>query len=221
MLSITEENYLKAIYKILERTGGKDASTKIISIELGTSPASVTDMLKKLSDKELLKYEKYYGVSFTKEGQRYALDLIRKHRLWEYFLSTQLKFNWDEVHEIAEQLEHVKSEELIDRLDAFLDYPKYDPHGDPIPNKNGNFTFRSQTILSQLKEKNIEFIILGVRSHESEFLQHLDSISIQPGRKLKILDYNSFDQSYLLENEESKSLSISNKISNEILVKEL
>lgn len=221
MLSIAEENYLKAIYKILERNGGKEASTKIIASELGTSPASVTDMLKKLSDKELLNYEKYYGASFTREGQRFALDLIRKHRLWEYFLFTQLKFNWDEVHAIAEQLEHVKSDELVDRLDAFLSFPKFDPHGDPIPNKNGNFTFRSQTILSQLKEKNKEVMVLGVRSHETDFLQHLDSISIHPGKKLKILDYNSFDQTHLLENDERKTLSISNKISNEILVKEL
>lgn len=141
--------------------------------------------------------------------------------MWEYFLFTQLKFNWDEVHAIAEQLEHVKSDELVDRLDAFLSFPKFDPHGDPIPNKNGNFTFRSQTILSQLKEKNKEVMVLGVRSHETDFLQHLDSISIHPGKKLKILDYNSFDQTHLLENDERKTLSISNKISNEILVKEL
>lgn len=221
MLTISEENYLKAIYKILERTGQKEASTKIIASELGTSPASVTDMLQKLNDKQLLNYEKYYGVSFTKEGLRYALDLIRKHRLWEYFLHSQLKFSWDKVHEIAEQLEHVKSEELIDRLDEFLQYPKYDPHGDPIPNKNGNFTFRPQRILSNIIAKNTEVIVLGVRTHESQFLKHLDSLAIQPGRKLTILDYNSFDQSHLLQNDQQTTLSISNKISNEILVKEL
>ncbi|MCC6815042.1 MAG: metal-dependent transcriptional regulator [Saprospiraceae bacterium] len=221
MLSIAEENYLKAIYKILEKTGSKEASTKLIAQEMGTSSASVTDMIRKLNEKELLNYEKYYGVSFTKEGLKYSLDLIRKHRLWEYFLHTQLQFSWDKIHEIAEQLEHVKSEELIDRLDQFLDYPKYDPHGDPIPNKNGSFTFRTQFILGNLTEKNKEFIVLGVRSHDSEFLQYLDSLVIQPGRRLKILEYNAFDQSHLLQNEDHKILSISNKISNEILVKEL
>ncbi|NOT36999.1 MAG: metal-dependent transcriptional regulator [Saprospiraceae bacterium] len=221
MLSVAEENYLKAIYKILERSGVKEASTKLIASELGTSSASVTDMIKKLNEKQLLNYEKYYGVSFTKEGLRAALDLIRKHRLWEYFLHTQLKFTWDKVHEIAEQLEHVKSAELIDRLDEFLQFPKYDPHGDPIPNKNGNFTFRNQILLSQLKEKNTEVVVLGVRSHETDFLQFLDTISIQIGKKLKILNFNSYDNSHSLENEDHKTITISNKISNEILVKEL
>lgn len=221
MLTISEENYLKAIYKILERTVESNASTKQISIELGTTAASVTDMLKKLADKQLLNYEKYYGVSFAKNGQKLALELIRKHRLWEVFLYSKLQFRWDQVHEVAEQLEHIQSEELVNRLDEYLEFPKFDPHGDPIPNKNGSFTYRLQSILSQIKLKNAEVIILGVRTHEPPFLQYLDSMALQPGRKLRVISYNSFDKTHTLENEQGESLNLTNEISNEIWVKVL
>ncbi|MFN8279982.1 MAG: metal-dependent transcriptional regulator [Saprospiraceae bacterium] len=219
MLTVSEENYLKAIYKILERSGETNASTKAIASELGTSPASVTDMLRKLSEKELLNYEKYYGVSLSREGQRLALELIRKHRLWEVFLCTQLRFAWDEVHEIAEQLEHVQSDELIHRLDEFLGYPKFDPHGDPIPNKNGSFTFRQQSVLSQIRNKDSEVLILGVRTHQKPFLQYLDTMSIHPGRKLKIRQYNSFEKIHTLETEQHEIIYLGHEISSEIWVR--
>lgn len=169
MFTQAEENYLKAIYKITQNTADQTVNTKAIADELGTTSASVTDMIKKLTDKSLLSYEKYYGVSLTKEGQKMAIKLLRKHRLWEVFLHDKLGFNWDEVHDVAEQLEHIQSLLLIERLDAFLDYPKFDPHGDPIPNENGNFTYRNQVSLSSIKESGKQLIMLGVKRHHSEF----------------------------------------------------
>ena len=143
MPSNTIENYLKAIYKISEKEQ-KTVSTSAISNEMNTTSASVTDMLKRLSYKELINYKKYRGVTLTKEGNRIATNLIRKHRLWEVFLLKHLNFRWHEVHDIAEELEHIDSDDLIERLDGFLGHPKFDPHGDPIPNKDGKITLRSQ-----------------------------------------------------------------------------
>src|ERR1041385_7989387 len=138
MGSFTAENYLKAIYKLL-KTGSGKASTNEIADALKTAPASVTDMLKKLADKNLILYQRYQGVSLTSAGKKVAVDIIRKHRLWEMFLVTKLGFKWDEVHDIAEELEHIESDLLVNRLDEFLGKPRFDPHGDPIPDANGNF----------------------------------------------------------------------------------
>src|SRR3984885_5178673 len=137
MNTFTEENYLKAIYHLSHESGS--VSTNQIAAALNTKAASVTDMLKKLADKALINYEKYQGVTLTSAGQKIALHIIRKHRLWEYFLVEKLNFKWDEVHEMAEEMEHISSVELIDRLDKFMDYPKHDPHGDPIPDSDGKF----------------------------------------------------------------------------------
>jgi DtxR family Mn-dependent transcriptional regulator len=137
MPSHTEENYLKTIYKLAEAEPGQDVSTNRIAAALTTRAASVTDMLRRLAEKELLRYEKYRGVQLTPEGRRLALLTVRKHRLWEVFLVQQLGFNWDEVHEVAEELEHVQSPLLMRRLDEFLNYPTFDPHGDPIPAEDG------------------------------------------------------------------------------------
>ena len=131
MNSQTEENYLKAIFKIAENTNGK-VSTNAIAEKLNTKASSVTDMIKKLAEKQLVMYEKYQGVKLTEDGEKIAIQIIRKHRLWEYFLVNTLDFKWDEVHEIAEELEHINSDALIDKLDKFLSFPQYDPHGDPI-----------------------------------------------------------------------------------------
>src|SRR6478752_3743676 len=146
LLSLTEENYLKAIYHLSE-DGTIDVSTNAISDALNTKPASVSDMLKKLSQKEVINYIKYQGVSLTPSGRKIALQIIRKHRLWEVFLVEKLKFNWDEVHEIAEQLEHIQSNLLIERLDEFLGFPPFDPHGDPIPNERGEMKAKKHTPL--------------------------------------------------------------------------
>lgn len=219
MFTQAEENYLKAIYKITQNTADQTVNTKAIADELGTTSASVTDMIKKLTDKSLLSYEKYYGVSLTKEGQKMAIKLLRKHRLWEVFLHDKLGFNWDEVHEVAEQLEHIQSLLLIERLDAFLDYPKFDPHGDPIPNENGNFTYRNQVSLSSIKESGKQLTMLGVKRHHSEFLKYLDSIHLKPGAQLKILSIQEYDQSIKLRVEGRDEILITQQVSQDILVK--
>ncbi|MBK6860035.1 MAG: metal-dependent transcriptional regulator [Saprospiraceae bacterium] len=219
MFTQAEENYLKAIYKITQNTADQTVNTKAIADELGTTSASVTDMIKKLTDKSLLSYEKYYGVSLTKEGQKMAIKLLRKHRLWEVFLHDKLGFNWDEVHEVAEQLEHIQSLLLIERLDAFLDYPKFDPHGDPIPNENGNFTYRNQVSLSSIKESGKQLTMLGVKRHHSEFLKYLDSIHLKPGAQLKILSIQEYDQSIKLRVEDRDEILITQQVSQDILVK--
>ena len=138
MYSLAEENYIKSIYH-LQQEVGKEVSTNAIADMMETKPSSVTDMVQKLADKKVLSYRKYKGAKLTADGEIIAANIIRKHRLWEVFLVDKLKFHWDEVHEIAEQLEHVQSDELIKRLDAFLGSPAFDPHGDPIPDAQGNF----------------------------------------------------------------------------------
>ena len=145
MLSLAEENYLKAIYHLSE-DGTKDVLTNALADSLSTKAASVTDMIKKLSAKSLISYKKYYGVNVTAKGKSQALQVIRKHRLWETFLVQKLDFTWDEVHEIAEQLEHIQSPRLIEKLDEFLDYPTVDPHGDPIPNGKGKIVIKERKV---------------------------------------------------------------------------
>lgn len=140
VLSYTEENYLKGIFKLtIEMADKTEAGTNEIASHLGIKPASANDMLKKLKEKKLIKYERYGKSSLTKEGKKLAIEIVRKHRLWESFLFEKLAFNWDEVHEVAEQLEHIQSKKLIDKLDQFLNYPSTDPHGDPIPNAKGEW----------------------------------------------------------------------------------
>src|ERR1700709_2389448 len=171
MNTFTEENYLKAIYHLsLQSTS---VSTNQIAASLNTKAASVTDMLKKLADKELINYTKYNGVTLTAPGEKIAVSIIRKHRLWEYFLVEKLNFKWDEVHDVAEEQEHIASKELIDRLDSFMGHPKYDPHGDPIPDSNGQFKTHELKPVALLAV-NETGIISGVRDHTTSFLQYLE-----------------------------------------------
>jgi len=215
-ISQTEENYLKAIFKICEREDS--ASTNAISNEMQTSAASVSDMLKRLAKKELIHYEKWRGVTLLEKGNTIATNLIRKHRLWEVFLVKKLKFSWDEVHEIAEQLEHIKSEELVKRLDDFLDHPKFDPHGDPIPDKDGVFASRKQLPLSDL-EIGDEGLVVGVQEHSSAFLQYLDRVNLILGAKVKLLERFEYDESVrILVNEEQEQV-LSNKVSQNVFLK--
>ncbi len=219
MFSESEENYLKAIYKIMQSNPEASVSTKAISLELGTSAASVTDMIRKLADKGLLSYERYYGVNLTREGQKTALTLLRKHRLWEVFLSEKLKFNWAEVHEIAEQLEHIRSVELVDRLDAYLGYPKFDPHGDPIPNESGSFTYRHQVSLASATLPGKSYTLVGVRHHKPEFLRYLESHMLTPGAALEIAAYNPYDHSLEIKVNQSNAIWITNQTAQNLLVK--
>ncbi len=217
MYSYTEENYLKAIYKLSEKAE-EAINTNSIADVLQTKAASVTDMIKKLSDKKLLKYEKYKGVLLTEKGKKIAIETVRKHRLWETFLHDKLKFGWDEVHDIAEQLEHIQSNLLIDKLDEFLDFPSHDPHGDPIPTKQGEIKKSNFILLSELKEKQ-KANMSGVVDHSSVFLKHLDKIGLTLGRVCEVTEVNEFDGSVTLKVDAKKQLYISKEVAKNILVK--
>ena len=215
MLSITEENHLKAIFH-LSSDGNKDVSTNAIADSLKTKAPSVTDMLKKLSEKKLVNYKKYQGSFLTEDGRKTALNIIRKHRLWEVFLVNKLNFNWDEVHDIAEQLEHIKSEKLINELDKFLDYPAKDPHGDPIPNPAGFIKYTTKLVLSDLAIGETGKFV-GIKDSSSTFLKLLDKRKISLGSNIKVLHQEDFDQSIYIGLDET-NLTISVKSANNIYV---
>ena len=215
-MTISEENYLKVIYH-LSLVSPKGINTNAIAGMLNTKASSVTDMMKKLSDKELVAYQKYQGVSLTEKGFHSAKMIVRKHRLWEVFLVDKLNFSWDEVHEIAEELEHIKSEVLINKLDAFLDFPTFDPHGDPIPNADGEIKKINKLLLSD-SELNKEYQCVGVKDSSSSFLQYLDKQKIALGSKITVKEKESFDDTLLVEID-SREMTLSNKIANNLYVK--
>jgi len=193
MISLTEENYLKSIYH-LSKAGMESVTTNDLAEAMNTKAASVTDMIKKLSVKEFISYEKYYGVNITAKGKTVALSVIRKHRLWETFLVQKLAFSWDEVHEVAEQLEHIQSKRLIEKLDEYLGFPKVDPHGDPIPDGNGKIKALQQVVLSTLHPGS-ESLIVAVKDSDSQLLKYLDKIGARPGKKIKVLEREEYDGS--------------------------
>ena len=216
MHSFTEENYLKAIYKLVEQEGDV-VTTNAIAEKMETKPASVTDMLKKLADKKLINYQKYQGVSLTNKGEKIALMIIRKHRLWEMFLVEKLDFRWDEVHDVAEQLEHINSDKLVEQLDKFLCYPKVDPHGDPIPDANGKLATSKSNALSKYKKGDV-CVMTGVVDHSSAFLQYLDNIGFSLGCELKIKEIIEFDKSLRIAINKTDTIFISNEVAKNILV---
>ncbi len=215
-ISHTEENYLKAIFKIVEREN-KPANTNAISAEMNTAAASVTDMLKRLAEKELINYEKYKGVTLTNNGNRLATHLIRKHRLWEVFLVEKLQFSWDEVHDMAEQLEHIQAPDLVERLDAFLGTPKFDPHGDPIPDAEGVFAFRKQSPLLELASGE-HGIVVGVQDHTTPFLQYLDRLELALGATVKVMERFEYDESVKIVLNGKKELLLSKKVAQNLFV---
>lgn len=214
-MTYSEENYLKTIYHLTSMTK-ESISTNAIAEKMVTKASSVTDMLKKLAEKDLVNYIKYQGVSLTENGKLAAKMIVRKHRLWETFLVEKLGFSWDEVHDVAEQLEHIKSEKLINKLDDFLGKPTEDPHGDPIPDAEGRIIKIEKRLLSEL-ERNQSGICVGVKDTSSEFLKYLDKQEIALGSKIEILSKESFDLSLrILVN--GKILTISNKISSNLYI---
>jgi DtxR family Mn-dependent transcriptional regulator len=216
MMTLSEENYLKAIYH-LERQKGGAVSTNSIAEKIQTKASSVTDMVKKLADKNLVNYIKYQGVSLTKIGLITAANIVRKHRLWEVFLVEKLNFSWDEVHDVAEQLEHIKSPKLIDQLDAFLEFPTHDPHGDPIPDKNGNISKSDKIKLSKVAT-NTSCTCVGVSDSSAEFLKYLDKHHIALGSKINVIAKEPFDESMTILINDLK-LNISKTVSNNLFVK--
>jgi DtxR family Mn-dependent transcriptional regulator len=216
MFTLSEENYLKAIYH-LESDSKKGISTNAIAKSLETKASSVTDMIKKLSEKKVVLYKKYQGVTLTVFGKKTAANIVRKHRLWEVFLVEKLNFSWDEVHEVAEQLEHIKSQKLIQQLDSFLGFPTHDPHGDPIPDDKGNLKTIEKSLLSSLGKNESGFFV-GVIDSSSEFLQFLDKKGITLGKEITVLEKEDFDDSVFILIDDKK-LSISQKIATNLFVK--
>ena len=214
MQSFTEENYLKVIYHLAQKT--TNVQTNAIAEQIQTKPASVTDMLKKLAEKELVDYVKYQGVTLTEKGKQAAISIVRKHRLWEVFLVDKLNFKWDEVHDVAEELEHIKSVDLIERLDEFLGFPKSDPHGDPIPDKNGTFAKTQFIKLIELKVGDFG-TITGVSQHSSPFLKHLEKMGLTLGKQIQITDVTDFDGSVEILVSD-KQINISREVAKYILI---
>ncbi|MES2827565.1 MAG: metal-dependent transcriptional regulator [Bacteroidota bacterium] len=216
MQSHTEENYLKIIYHLSFEHEGM-VQTNSIAERIQTKAASVTDMMRKLSEKELVNYTKYQGVNLTERGKTVAIDIVRKHRLWEVFLVEKLSFKWDEVHDIAEELEHISSSELVERLNEFLNFPTNDPHGDPIPDKHGKFHGSSFTKLNKLN-KGQKGILMGVSEHSSTFLQHLEKLELTLGKKLLVNDIVDFDGSIELQLA-NKKINVSRDVAKHLLIK--
>jgi DtxR family Mn-dependent transcriptional regulator len=215
-MTISEENYIKVIYH-LSLVSPKGVNTNAIAGMLETKASSVTDMLKKLSEKEVVSYQKYQGVTLTEKGFHTAKMIVRKHRLWEVFLVEKLNFSWDEVHEIAEELEHIKSEELINKLDEFLNFPDFDPHGDPIPNEHGVIKKVSKLLLSEAEIKTT-YQCIGVKDSSSNFLKYLDKQNIALGSSIEVLSKEAFDSSLTIKLNNSV-ISVSNKIAENLFIK--
>jgi DtxR family Mn-dependent transcriptional regulator len=214
--SFTEENYLKIIHSLSGREG-LEVSTNALAEGTSTRAASVTDMLRKLAEKGLIHYKKYQGVRLTDEGEKVALKVIRKHRLWEVFLVDKLGFGWDEVHDIAEELEHIPSDRLVEKLASYLGNPQFDPHGDPIPDAKGNMPEPDYVKLSELPA-GTHAILMGVREHTPSFLQHLDRSGLTLGCSIFIKEVNDYDKSLLAETSTQQTLFISHEVSKNILI---
>ncbi len=217
-MTLSEENYLKAIYS-LQKEYPSGVSTNAIAEHLETKPASATDMIKKLNDKKLVHYKPYQGVLLNEQGKGHALKIIRKHRLWETFLVEKLNFGWDEVHEVAEELEHIKSEKLIQEIDKFLGFPKTDPHGDPIPDKDGEITtIKKKTLASFSKDEH--GICVGVNDSSASFLQYLHKNDITLGKEITVTGIEEFDESmHILVN--GTPLTISNFTAKNVYLKQM
>ncbi|SFB07559.1 metal-dependent transcriptional regulator [Algoriphagus aquimarinus] len=214
-LTTAEENYLKAIYHLSDGAT-KSVSTNDVAAEMKTKPASVSDMLRKLGDKEVIEYRKYYGVNITEEGKKRALQTIRKHRLWEVFLVEKLQFAWDEVHEVAEELEHIQSPLLIQRLDSYLNFPKFDPHGDPIPDEYGDVRARPRLALNEM-DIDQSGQIVAVKDSSAAFLKYLDKVGAYIGARIKVLDKVEFDGSMEILVDQKKTLFMSKDVAANIL----
>jgi len=211
----SEENYLKAIFHLQEKEG--TVTTNALAEKLQTKPASVTDMMKKLNAKKLLHYKPYYGFSLSTEGKKIALFVVRRHRLWEYFLSEKLKFSWDEVHQVAEQLEHVSSKKLIDKLDEYLDHPRFDPHGDPIPNSLGKMENSSFVCLTDLPLNKMA-TVSRVVNQSAEMLELLADKKIGISTKLEIKKRFSYDGSLEIKLKQQTAFTISKQLAENIFV---
>lgn len=218
MITLTEENYIKAIYH-LSNNGTENVNTNAIAEAMSTKASSATDMIKKLSEKNYADYKKYQGVTLTEKGKRVAVNIIRKHRLWEVFLVEKLNFTWDEVHEVAEHLEHIKSDKLIDELDAFLEHPTHDPHGDPIPDKDGNFQHIEKIVLAKANI-GVAYKCVGVDDTSTAFLQYLDSNGIALGTMITVMHKEPYDNSVKIQLKDSEIV-VSQSVAKNLYLKKI
>jgi DtxR family transcriptional regulator, Mn-dependent transcriptional regulator len=219
MHTLTEENYLKAIYRLQQSGADKITPTAIAEL-LSVNAASVIDMIRKLTDKKLINYDKKTGVELTAGGQRDATQIVRKHRLWEVFLLEKLGYTWDEVHNIAEELEHISDSTLADRLEQFLGFPEYDPHGDPIPKANGKVPKRFNVNLADVQPGSL-LRVVAVRDTSSAFLQYLDKLSIGIGTSLELKEKIAFDHSLVIQIGDNRQATVSQKFGENILVSDI
>ena len=216
MPSLSEENYLKVIFRLSQESDAKITPTTISGM-LDNNPASVIDMLKKLREKKQINYDKVKGAQLTEKGTKVAVDIVRKHRLWEVFLLEKLNYNWDEIHDMAEQLEHVHHKDLADRLDKFLGFPDFDPHGDPIPKANGQIANMYRTMLCQI-EVGKACQVAAVKDTSAEFLQYLQKLGIGIGTRLKVIEKISFDNSMTIQIGKEPKTTVSKKFAENVLV---
>ena len=216
MHTLTEENYLKAIYRLSQKKVDKITPT-VLAEEMSINAASVVDMIKKLTNKKLISYDKKKGANLTKNGNKIALDIVRKHRLWEVFLLEKLGYSWDVVHEIAEQLEHIKHDELADHLDKFLGYPVYDPHGDPIPNAKGEIPLTTNTLLSEIEEGKT-CRVTAVKDTSAVFLKYLEQMSVSIGTRIKVIEKIPFDGSMNIQIGKEVKTTVSKKLADSLFV---
>ncbi|TMI61801.1 MAG: metal-dependent transcriptional regulator [Bacteroidetes bacterium] len=214
--STSEENYIKTIYHLQQQDG--TVTTNELADRLHTKPASITDMMKKLKVKKLVNYQPYQGFRLTAEGSKVALGIIRRHRLWEYFLAEKLKFSWDEVHAVAEDMEHISSKKLIDKLDEFLGFPKFDPHGDPIPDANGKLETGKKFVLAEIPV-NKPVIVSQVTNQSTELLEVLKHQNISIGTRLEIKRKFDFDNSVEIKINKQPTITISEQLAKNIFVK--
>ena len=216
MFTYSEENYLKAIFK-LSQENKNGITTNAIAGFLATKASSVTDMIQKLANKGFIYYKPYQGVKLTEDGEKSAINILRKHRLWELFLYQYLGFKWNEIHEIAEEMEHIKSDLLIERLDKFMNYPETDPHGDPIPDKDGHFPDQNSQQLSQMQISE-KCILTGVKDKTDSFLKYLSKVGIELGTEIEILEWYEFDHSANIKINNKKIIHLSNQVIENILI---
>lgn len=216
MLSFTEENYLKALLKINLNTSQTEAGTNELASMLEVKPATVTDMLKKLKEKKLVNYERYGKISLTREGKKKAVEVLRKHRLWETFLYEKLSFTWDEVHEVAEQLEHIQSSKLIDKIDELLGFPEFDPHGDAIPDAKGEIKLRAQKTLDEI-ELGKTCKMVAVKDNSTPFLQYVVKVGLGISSKIKVISRQPYDAMLIIE-VKGKQHTVSQKFAQNIFV---
>lgn len=216
MLSFTEENYLKALLQLTIISGKEEAGTNEIAAYLGVKPATANDMLKRLKEKKMIHYEKYGKISLSEKGRINATEVLRKHRLWETFLYEKLEFTWDEVHEVAEQLEHIQSTKLIDKLDKFLNHPEFDPHGDVIPNAKGEMRAAFKKTLGEV-ETGKTCKMVAVKDNTAPFLQYAMKVGLGINNKIKVISKQSYDGLLEIEVDGNKS-HVSQKFAENILV---